>query len=422
MNSIADVLALTPGPSWHESVAIVQEIAASLQPGQPLPTVEDLLLEADGRITFGFAGESANSQVTDLASLLSSLLEKTDAPLALKELATENSRDQPAHATIASFAKALAFYERPNRRGDLQALAGRLEGQSHAMQAERTLLELRERVARKSEEKEKRDLPVAYAVPDRLAKIARARAVAIGVAVVLAAGAVSAMTVLRGWNGNGPAETGQAAAAAAPAPVDEPAGNATDAAPASAPAATTEKRSTDHRPVGTSATRGGVPPPAARPAARTRTVRPERFAVRATGIEPVSALPAAHPAAVPPADTRSLPAGDPPASAYLRERAPVDSGAAVYSSANSDVAPPEWARRQLPSEPSPDSQTGYFDLVVDTNGDVESVRLISPARRYEERMLLAAAKAWKFRPATLNGQPVRYQMRVPITLTWALDR
>ena len=144
MNSIADVLALTPGPSWHESVAIVQEIAAHLEPGQPLPAPEDLLLESDGSITFGFAGESARPQVADLASLLDTLLKKAEAPQALRDLASENARDEPAHASIASFTKALAFYERPNRRSDLQALAGRLEGRSQAAQADRTLAEIRE--------------------------------------------------------------------------------------------------------------------------------------------------------------------------------------------------------------------------------------------------------------------------------------
>jgi TonB family protein len=97
------------------------------------------------------------------------------------------------------------------------------------------------------------------------------------------------------------------------------------------------------------------------------------------------------------------------------------SAGATYTSANSEVTPPVWYRRQLPSEPAPDSKTGYFEIVIDTNGDVESVRLISPTRRYEERMLMAAAKAWKFRPARLNGEPVKYRMRVPITLTWTID-
>ena len=105
----------------------------------------------------------------------------------------------------------------------------------------------------------------------------------------------------------------------------------------------------------------------------------------------------------------------------LDEEMPAVDGA-TYTSEDTAVTPPVWYRRQLPSQPAPDAKTGYFDIVIDTNGDVESVRLISPTRRYEERMLMAAAKAWKFRPARLNGHPVKYRMRVPITLTWTIDR
>ena len=37
--------------------------------------------------------------------------------------------------------------------------------------------------------------------------------------------------------------------------------------------------------------------------------------------------------------------------------------------------------------------------------------------RFQERMLMAAAKAWKFQPALRNGQPVRYRIRIPIILS-----
>jgi hypothetical protein len=88
----------------------------------------------------------------------------------------------------------------------------------------------------------------------------------------------------------------------------------------------------------------------------------------------------------------------------------------VYSMAESEVKPARLVRSQLPKEPAAGADTGYFEIVVDRAGDVELVKLISPARRYEDRMLVAAAKAWKFTPALLRGEPVRYRLRIPIIL------
>jgi hypothetical protein len=88
----------------------------------------------------------------------------------------------------------------------------------------------------------------------------------------------------------------------------------------------------------------------------------------------------------------------------------------VYTPANAEVRPPSFLRPQLPREPAADEDTGYFDIIVNEQGSVEQVKLLSPARRFQERMLVAAAKAWKFAPARLDGRPVRYRMRVPIIL------
>lgn len=441
MNSIADVLALTPGPSWHESVAIVQEIAAHLEPGQPLPAPEDLLLESDGGITFGFAGESARPQVADLASLLDTLLKKAEAPQALRDLASENARDEPAHSTIASFSKALAFYERPNRTSDLQALAGRLEGRSQAAQADRTLAEIRERVVRKSEGESKESKPKNVAAPppepksvERARAIARARALAIAAVVLLAAAGLSAMTLLRGRSDtNSGAVTNAATEVAAASTGSETGPNATDAEATTPRAASTERAGTGHHPIGTSA-KGGE---GAHPKERSRTSSESRsgvsrgadrasaFKPSTAGIAPVrplasmrSVMSASKSPGAAHANFGESPSGAP--ASRVEEMAA--SAGATYTSANSEVTPPVWYRRQLPSEPAPNDRTGYFEIVIDTNGDVESVRLISPTRRYEERMLMAAAKAWKFRPARLNGEPVKYRMRVPITLTWTIDQ
>ena len=59
---------------------------------------------------------------------------------------------------------------------------------------------------------------------------------------------------------------------------------------------------------------------------------------------------------------------------------------------------------------------GTIEVVVDEQGDVVKFKMISPANRYHERMLVSAAKMWKFRPAYKDGQPVRYRTRVRLTI------
>ena len=62
----------------------------------------------------------------------------------------------------------------------------------------------------------------------------------------------------------------------------------------------------------------------------------------------------------------------------------------------------------------PDQRDSVFDLVIDQNGRVEQVHLVSPGNRFNDRMLIAAAKAWQFLPATKDGQPVRYKLQIRI--------
>ena len=78
-----------------------------------------------------------------------------------------------------------------------------------------------------------------------------------------------------------------------------------------------------------------------------------------------------------------------------------------------------WSSRKLPSVPPRHltvDQLGVLDLIISETGEVEHVKLISIANRFQERMIVAAAKAWRFRPALKDGQPVKYRIRVRVTL------
>lgn len=105
-------------------------------------------------------------------------------------------------------------------------------------------------------------------------------------------------------------------------------------------------------------------------------------------------------------------------------REPDAPNGALFTSGDDGVVPPVIRRQHLPSnlmEPMtevPDDWP-FLELLIDARGDVEQVRLharqLAPGQTlYRHRMLLAAAKAWRFEPARRHGEAVRYLMRVPL--------
>ena len=103
----------------------------------------------------------------------------------------------------------------------------------------------------------------------------------------------------------------------------------------------------------------------------------------------------------------------------LTDAVPVVQDETIYTPVDSAVIPPVLVRPVLPKDPPPGlpaDQIGSIEVLVDEQGDVEQVRLVSPANRFHERMLMSAAKMWKFRPAFKDGHPVRYRTRIRITV------
>jgi protein TonB len=91
----------------------------------------------------------------------------------------------------------------------------------------------------------------------------------------------------------------------------------------------------------------------------------------------------------------------------------------VYSADADGIEPAVLVRPHLPSRiPSAVrvEELGILELVVNQTGAVDHVRLISDANRYQDRMIVAAAKAWRFQPATKDGAPVRSRVRIRVTL------
>ncbi len=464
--------------SWHEAVALVQEVADSLGAVTTVPNPEEIHVGEDGTLVLGFASEAAGDPVRGLGRLLVQLLEGVDAPAALQSLAAENARTPPAQSTVAAFVRALAFFERPDRRADLGAVAVRLSGHQAAVDAEYELQRLRERISASAEPE-----PAPAVKEERARPRMTARQAAMAAIIVIAMmGTFAGVRLVRGSSlmaarsGNSstdavkplatpvataePGAEASAAAATHSAPEGKASSPLAEALPrkaqASPPAARTLSAAESKNRVVAKA----LPVPSKQPSQRSVALAGSRPpAAEAPGVRtnvdrlpPVSKVPsgsggeqaAAAGASVSPAgpqpptvrtpfaplvseaggsvwtnSTRGTKGTNPARSATdarLDALARADEPGRVYSAADPEVQPARLLRSQLPQEPAADARTGYFELLVDESGDVEVVRLISPTHRYQDRILVAAAKAWKFRPAMLHGRPVKYRLSIPIIL------
>lgn len=431
MYTVRQVLNPEFSRTWQEAVAIVQEAASLLQPGLALPDPEDLILNEAGTLSFGFGSESTRHPVVGLASLLHELLQGVEAPESLVALASQSTQSDPANVSIDGFSRALSFYERPNRSNDLRSVVSRLRGApAEKSSVELEFERLREKVAGHQETEESQPRPDEPRKP-RVPQLTRTQqhvvAAGIIVGVLLAVIAIQGSPLprlrgaydrvearLSGTIASGLDRFGGSSATASPAPVaDSTAGLAVE------PVEKAASRSAARSPRSPSV----KPPIAQSPASRSplndsapvASAPESKSSVPTPGLASRSLSPPtvrAEPARVSPDVTPAAP------TVPAVPAAPVAMPAnGIYSPETPGVKPPVLTRPQMPREPAPGEDTGYFEIVVDEKGLPEQVKLISPRRRYHDRMLVAAAKAWQFRPATLDGRPVKYRVLVPIILS-----
>lgn len=435
MYSVAQILHPEFGRSWHEAVAVVQEAASQLVPGVSLPAPDDLLIDSSGVLSFGFGSEANENPVAALAGLLQELLKGVEAPPSLVELVNANTGANPAVSTVDGFMRSLAFFERPNRANDLRALAGRLNQFDQKSSGGDEFERLRERVMAAAAPEP--SVSVTHEEPKKpqIRQLAtrQQRLVAAGIAAGLLIGILAVRYPFKV-----PFSFGGGAAASSeppPTPTAAPGGAsaASSRSSSASPASTNTKRvnepvekprqqaeaSKHQLPVKTSGvtarTDAAVPPSTgARRSDSSTTSQVPQPGLASRSLSPPTVR--AEPVQVPPPGLQAAPSA-PALSSGLPAASVAPPQSGVYSPETPGVKPPILVRPQMPREPQPGDDTGYFDLIVDEKGIVQQVKLISPRRRYHDRMLVAAAKAWQFSPATLDGQPVKYRILVPIILS-----
>jgi hypothetical protein len=125
----------------------------------------------------------------------------------------------------------------------------------------------------------------------------------------------------------------------------------------------------------------------------------------------------AEPAPAPPPPAVPAAAPAPPA-----EPTPAEPAAPrIYGPEDPGVTPPAVVRQVLPPVPggiaSIGRSRGLYEVVIDESGRVVSVLVRTSLHAGYDRVFIEAAATWQYRPATVDGRPVRY--RKPIQVSYA---
>jgi hypothetical protein len=128
------------------------------------------------------------------------------------------------------------------------------------------------------------------------------------------------------------------------------------------------------------------------------------------------AVTASAPPPPPPAPVAAASAPEPPP---VRPEPKLPLIPRIYGAEDGNVVPPSVVRQSLPPFPSRafSAAQGALAVVIDERGAVESAAMLLPLGQPYDRMVLDAAKTWRYKPATIDGAPVKFRRVVQINLS-----
>ena len=91
----------------------------------------------------------------------------------------------------------------------------------------------------------------------------------------------------------------------------------------------------------------------------------------------------------------------------------------IYVAGDAGVIPPVAIHQVLPPFPSSNAfapSEGLVEIVVNEQGAIESAVMRSSLGSMYDRQVIAATKTWQFKPATLNGTPVKFRKAIQISV------
>jgi TonB family protein len=93
----------------------------------------------------------------------------------------------------------------------------------------------------------------------------------------------------------------------------------------------------------------------------------------------------------------------------------------IFTVADTTVVPPVSLRQEMPRlVPAMVSQAkdrGVVEVIIDEQGRVAQAFIRESVHPMYDALLLAAARDWRYRPATLEAEPVRYRKMIQINVS-----
>ncbi len=402
--------------SWQEAVAIGLEAAEMTERSGRgvVPAYQNIELKSGGALGFMRGRVQAGDPVSSLAMTLNALL-PDDRPTQLRLLLSTAGPGSGTYKSIGEFVEALKYFERPGRRAQIAAVHAR------AVETPIPVAGAADRGASRIKKKKPMSAGRRWAV-------AAVTVLAVGAGTLamaeksepgLVTGRVASMqTMAAEWWTSALAATSTVRAAAAEdfstvaehldvvrtdltedldlfgtdteAEADEGAGGADGSA--SAGDGVTGNARSDVPPAGDTAP----------------VVKPESADFEAAVDEAVAPdEDVAEPSA--PAATVVEP------TVRVADRPLMAS--ALFDASDVNVTPPTTVRVQFPEYAegvARDDRVGVVVAIVSATGEVEKVKLLSPHRSFHQAMILSAVKTWRFRPAVMDGDAVRYRYLIPV--------
>ncbi|MGE3959743.1 MAG: hypothetical protein AB7H96_23725 [Vicinamibacterales bacterium] len=405
---------------WHDAVAIVAQLIGQMRASGPVERIPEfrlLSLDAGGTVS-AVSPQPSTPAMPGAALLLQQLLSGKEQPTPLRLYAMQAATSDPL-PSIDEFAAELAKFERPGRVARLAALHTAAVDRIGTAALEEASRDRAERPLTVKMQPASTERGAASKVPAKSPSAGRpggGQAVALVVVVAAIVGG-GTWFFLRGAPAAAPASVVDGSS-----PAPDGAGADTAGGPSSgtaiAPAPGTRSAAPPSTRRTSRATTSPVRPSAAVASAETQLARArelfarQEYAAASAAIDRlVEMLGSDHsPQAE---ELRQLAAN----LAEVARAAVVEQSAAAartYRSGDPGVTDPV-PLAYLPRKPDPSTppeRLQVLEVQISPSGVVESAKFVMNRPSFRNSWWTSAAKAWRFQPATKDGQPVRFLMRI----------